>query len=911
MLCRLVLSAAFMLGAAFLSALAPPASAQYMYLDANGDGVHTEADVLTTTGVSSVDVWIVTNQNRDGTAAACAVEFSSAMTINSYEIILRAEGGTLTYGAFQNAIPEFSTSFGARSDETDAYFGVGGGGSKPAGRYRLARVSVAVVSGAPSVSIATSSHLEAISETAFGCQCPGVDQDNTMKLGSDWQDADGLPFSGMPMPFAPTFTGTPGYWYLDEGTAGSLSIGATDADSDSLILTVEGLPGFASLTTTASSRGQVTGRIDATPGFSTAGRYLLRAVCDDGVLQAAKSIDFRVRDVNKAPSFDPIQEVRVIAGTVAEREIVARDAESEPLTIRIAYAPSFVTLGPAETEAGAYRAIARIAPGLSDIGEAHVGLLASDGIMEAGGFFRVRVGSEGSFKPMEIDSIPDFTMAEGETIRHEVVVHNPYGNHYFVSFLDEPNFVDVEWGIPSPPPTITITPGPHDAGEFDVTVTADESYSYDGFALPASRRFHVSVVNRQFPPQVQTTPAYPCVQQGEVYSLLLRVSDPDGDPFTATFGAPPPWATSSLESPTSCRYVLSPTSENSPGVVDLMVRTVDGAGAMNETVVPVMLALVGQCPRGGGWASGPNVSHLIADAGGPYAGVAGARIRFDGSATVDPAGTLLFYEWTFGDGTSGLGRALGHAYPEGGTYRAVLAARVSEAPSIAAFDTVTIAIQDALPARAFQSAEETPLVLRAARSQVLLRMERVGEEYALEDLDPASLCLWSPGHGEVDSIFAQGAKAAKIEDRDRNGVPDLAVAFAKEDLRRLFANVRGKHSLPARLQGRLPNGARVRGSLDLEILGAPAKGVAVWPNPMNPRGVIAFEAKRPGHAVVRLYDVSGRLVRTLLDGRVEMGDVHVPIDGLDEHGRDLSSGVYFYQVTTVDGVWRGRATILK
>ncbi len=911
MLCRLVLSAALVLGAAFLSAQAPPAYAQYMYLDANGDGVHTEADVLPATGVTSVDVWIVTNQNRDGTAAACAVESSSALTINSYEIILRAEGGTLTYGAFQNAILEFSTSFGARSDETDAYFGVGGGSIKPAGRYRLARVSVAVVSGAPSISIAPSTHLAAIYQTSFGCQCPGLDQDNTMKLGSDWQDADGLPFSGSPLAYAPTFTGTPSYWYLDEGTAGSLSIGATDADSDSLILIVEGLPGFTSLTTTASSRGQVTGRIDATPGFSTAGRYPLRAVCDDGILQAAKSIDLRVRDVNKAPFFDPIPEVRVIAGTVAEREIVARDAESQPLTMRIAYAPSFVTLGPAEAVAGAYRAIARIAPGPSDIGEERVVLLASDGTSEVGGFFVVSVGSEGSFKPMDIDSIPDFTIAEGETIRHEVVVHNPYGNHYYVSILDQPNFVDLEWDIPSPPPTITITPGPLDAGEYDVTVRAYEGFSYDGFALPASRRFHVSVINRRFPPQVQTTPAFPCVQQGEVYSLVLRVSDPDGDAFTAMFGSPPLWGTSSLESPTSCRYVLSPTSEDSPTVVSLMVRTVDGAGAINDTVVPVMLAFVGDCPRGGGWAAAPNVSHLIAVAGGPYAGVAGARIRFDGSATVDPAGTLLFYEWTFGDGTSGLGRALGHAYPEGGTYRAVLAARVSEAPSIAAFDTVTIVIQDALPARAFQSAEETPLVLRAARSQVVLRMERVGEEYALEDLDPASLCLWSPGHGEVDSIFAQSTKTGRIDDRDRNGVPERTVAFAREDIRRLFANVRGKRSISARLQGRLPSGARVRSPVDLEVLGTPAKGVAISPNPLNPRGTISFQASRPGRAVVRLFDINGRLVRTLLDGNVEVGEVQVPIDGKDARGRALASGAYYYQITTGDDTWRGRATILK
>jgi flagellar hook assembly protein FlgD len=63
--------------------------------------------------------------------------------------------------------------------------------------------------------------------------------------------------------------------------------------------------------------------------------------------------------------------------------------------------------------------------------------------------------------------------------------------------------------------------------------------------------------------------------------------------------------------------------------------------------------------------------------------------------------------------------------------------------------------------------------------------------------------------------------------------------------------------------------------------------------------------------VLRLYDVNGRLVRTLLNGNVDAGEVQVPFDGLDSRGRSLGSGVYFYTVRTQDGEWQGRATILK
>lgn len=226
-------------------------------------------------------------------------------------------------------------------------------------------------------------------------------------------------------------------------------------------------------------------------------------------------------------------------------------------------------------------------------------------------------------------------------------------------------------------------------------------------------------------------------------------------------------------------------------------------------------------------------------------------------------------------------------------------------------ETFRILVRGALPARAFQAPEETPIVLRSARPTVTLWMEAVGDRYSPEDLVPASLCLWSPGHGETDSIFAQEAKGSRIEDRDRNGVPELGAVFAKEDIQRLFASVHGRRTIQARLQGNLLSGTRVLAPIDLEVLGAPANNVAIWPNPLNPRGTISFQASHSGRAVVRLYDVNGRLVRTLLDGNVGVGEVLLPFDGFDSHGRALGSGVYFYRVTTGDGEWRGRATILK
>ena len=112
--------------AASLAFPATSAQAQYMYLDANGDGVHTRADVLSSTGVTSVDVWLVTNENRDGTLAACAESPTAQLSIISYEFILLADGGTVKYDGFQNRITEFTYSFGTHQDDTGFYAGRGG-----------------------------------------------------------------------------------------------------------------------------------------------------------------------------------------------------------------------------------------------------------------------------------------------------------------------------------------------------------------------------------------------------------------------------------------------------------------------------------------------------------------------------------------------------------------------------------------------------------------------------------------------------------------------------------------------------------------------------------------------------------------------------------------------------------------
>lgn len=62
----------------------------------------------------------------------------------------------------------------------------------------------------------------------------------------------------------------------------------------------------------------------------------------------------------------------------------------------------------------------------------------------------------------------------------------------------------------------------------------------------------------------------------------------------------------------------------------------------------------------------------VARTGGPYSGVAGVPISFDGSGSSDADGTIVSHIWDFGDGSTANGPKVSHAYTGSGIYKVVL-----------------------------------------------------------------------------------------------------------------------------------------------------------------------------------------------------------------------------------------------
>jgi hypothetical protein len=81
------------------------------------------------------------------------------------------------------------------------------------------------------------------------------------------------------------------------------------------------------------------------------------------------------------------------------------------------------------------------------------------------------------------------------------------------------------------------------------------------------------------------------------------------------------------------------------------------------------------------------------------------------------------------------------------------------------------------------------------------------------------------------------------------------------------------------------------------------------PNPFRTRTRLSFETLVPGEATLAVYNVQGRLIRTLAKGFTDAGDHEFFWDGKDEFGADVAAGVYLYRLT-LDGDEASRKMIL-
>jgi len=203
-------------------------------------------------------------------------------------------------------------------------------------------------------------------------------------------------------------------------------------------------------------------------------------------------------------------------------------------------------------------------------------------------------------------------------------------------------------------------------------------------------------------------------------------------------------------------------------------------------------------------------------------------------------------------------------------------------------------------------------------------------EFDLQDLDLTSLRIGESVTPStirvVDEAAASDGDGHPCANMYPDGIADLSLKFSAEDIATALGPVADGDIVPLRLSGRLFDGRYIEGEDVVEIVGggngAPRAQEAALPttfvlhpnapNPFNPTTRIRFDVPSSGGQVtLRIYDVRGRVVRTLVDAPQSPGEHTAAWNGRDDLGNTVGTGVYFYRLVAGDFVATKKMVLLK
>ena len=84
-----------------------------------------------------------------------------------------------------------------------------------------------------------------------------------------------------------------------------------------------------------------------------------------------------------------------------------------------------------------------------------------------------------------------------------------------------------------------------------------------------------------------------------------------------------------------------------------------------------------------------------------------------------------------------------------------------------------------------------------------------------------------------------------------------------------------------------------------------------YPNPFNPSTTIAYSIPNDGKVGLKVYNIKGQLVKTLVRGEQQAGSYEAVWNGKDNNKKSVSSGIYFYKLSTKDKTIMKKMLLLK
>ncbi|MFQ5865964.1 MAG: FlgD immunoglobulin-like domain containing protein [bacterium] len=84
-----------------------------------------------------------------------------------------------------------------------------------------------------------------------------------------------------------------------------------------------------------------------------------------------------------------------------------------------------------------------------------------------------------------------------------------------------------------------------------------------------------------------------------------------------------------------------------------------------------------------------------------------------------------------------------------------------------------------------------------------------------------------------------------------------------------------------------------------------------YPNPFNPTTTIKYSVQKAGHVLIKIFNLLGQEIKTLVENDKPPGEYSVAWDGTNDNGIQLPSGQYYYQLKVGDFMSSKKMVLLR
>jgi len=156
--------------------------------------------------------------------------------------------------------------------------------------------------------------------------------------------------------------------------------------------------------------------------------------------------------------------------------------------------------------------------------------------------------------------------------------------------------------------------------------------------------------------------------------------------------------------------------------------------------------------------------------------------------------------------------------------------------------------------------------------------------------DSGSIYVTDGADGKLKGITPRGGKFLTIAEAHGSRLKGLVASENRHSLFTLAPQTNTIHKYRVVSDDSLPGGVQSGGKVNLPKKLSLAQP---FPNPARTRLSISYALPRQTRVVVKLYDVAGKLVSTMVNGEQKPGYYHVTWNRQDAKGRSVACGVYF------------------